>query len=562
MDINFRSVNMGNSQCLIFELDDNFVINEFDYKMLHQNNSSSIIKAELCHRNSDAYLQYNVTGLQSLEHIFRTAISKSTFINIMENIIHVFEEIDEYMLDSNSVVLDSKYVFVDANNQCYMIYLPIKGNANNKNDLMFLKELVERKLHHSDGSETYIYDLSNAFNRDAINSLARLKEHLHKYKSDSTVKPTMERVVEEPQKQEESGKNNGWGINIPNIGLNSRSSNDKGSDVKEEVVPKPASNLPFDIPGVSGSANNSPVSFDIPDYNLPFSIPGVSSNPVKSSPAESKKNKKEKAEKNKNKEKPEKSGMKFSLFGGKEKKKKENSIDVPKDIDVNEIQPQSDVYLNYSQTVVMDDPDFGFALRNNNHSIDRNIPPVIPEPVVKEKVKNEDWMGVPYQEEISPTPDILKAPVEIEENNYIAKPYEQNRPTVPDSVPVAVQSEPEESTVLIDSEFEEATVVLDDYNMLQAELVRKNTGERFPIVGMASVWGSGKSADCRIDGNKHISRRHIMLEIINDNFYVTDLDSSNYTYLNNEKLIPNKKCLLNNGDCLKLANEEFSFVIK
>ncbi|MCI0712958.1 MAG: FHA domain-containing protein [Chloroflexi bacterium] len=53
--------------------------------------------------------------------------------------------------------------------------------------------------------------------------------------------------------------------------------------------------------------------------------------------------------------------------------------------------------------------------------------------------------------------------------------------------------------------------------------------------------------------NLGVSRRHACLEKIDDNFFLTDLNSSNGTLLNDERLEPNKAYLLLSGARIQLG---------
>lgn len=61
------------------------------------------------------------------------------------------------------------------------------------------------------------------------------------------------------------------------------------------------------------------------------------------------------------------------------------------------------------------------------------------------------------------------------------------------------------------------------------------------------VVGRGTAADVRLD-SPYVSERHARLELVGDDFYVTDLGSSNGTYLNDLLLGPQSRTRLNPGD--------------
>ena len=57
--------------------------------------------------------------------------------------------------------------------------------------------------------------------------------------------------------------------------------------------------------------------------------------------------------------------------------------------------------------------------------------------------------------------------------------------------------------------------------------------------------------------NKMISRLHCKITVSGDNYFITDLQSANGTYVNGIRLIPNEPRAILDGDIVRLANSEF-----
>lgn len=75
----------------------------------------------------------------------------------------------------------------------------------------------------------------------------------------------------------------------------------------------------------------------------------------------------------------------------------------------------------------------------------------------------------------------------------------------------------------------------------------------------------GKKAS-RVDGavtfNRMISRVHCKVSRKSDGYMVTDLNSANGTFLNQERLIPEQAYPVKNGDVVRMANTDFQVIIK
>ena len=93
-----------------------------------------------------------------------------------------------------------------------------------------------------------------------------------------------------------------------------------------------------------------------------------------------------------------------------------------------------------------------------------------------------------------------------------------------------------------------------------ATLVRTKNGEQIQI--RKQIFKVGKErvkVDYCISDNNTISRTHAQITYKNGEYYVTDLKSTNYTYVNGNKVAADQEMKLRNGDKIKLSDEEFEF---
>ena len=74
------------------------------------------------------------------------------------------------------------------------------------------------------------------------------------------------------------------------------------------------------------------------------------------------------------------------------------------------------------------------------------------------------------------------------------------------------------------------------------------------------VFGSSSSADSVLP-NSFVSRRHFQIRSQDGFYHISDLDSTNGTYLNDERLLPNVERRLKDGDLITLADQvELRFI--
>ncbi len=77
------------------------------------------------------------------------------------------------------------------------------------------------------------------------------------------------------------------------------------------------------------------------------------------------------------------------------------------------------------------------------------------------------------------------------------------------------------------------------------------------------VWTAGRESDCEIQlHNPKVSRKHFELNKNEEGYFVTDLGSSNGTYLNGHRIPPHEPTKILSGDQLRVLDIEIQFEIK
>ncbi|WP_167747031.1 DUF6382 domain-containing protein [Cohnella luojiensis] len=87
----------------------------------------------------------------------------------------------------------------------------------------------------------------------------------------------------------------------------------------------------------------------------------------------------------------------------------------------------------------------------------------------------------------------------------------------------------------------------------------KDAGFRIPLQGKSLVIGRSADAAQHVDDSMGISRAHVELLRVSEQWKVKDLGSRNGTRLNDKPMAPYELYALQAGDCLKLANSQYQF---
>jgi pSer/pThr/pTyr-binding forkhead associated (FHA) protein len=80
-----------------------------------------------------------------------------------------------------------------------------------------------------------------------------------------------------------------------------------------------------------------------------------------------------------------------------------------------------------------------------------------------------------------------------------------------------------------------------------------------PIDASSFIAGNSDAVDIKLE-NRFVSRRHFQVRFESDVFYISDLGSTNGTYLNGSKLNPNEERILRDGDRVGLGVDEVLLV--
>lgn len=175
----------------------------------------------------------------------------------------------------------------------------------------------------------------------------------------------------------------------------------------------------------------------------------------------------------------------------------------------------------------------------------------------KEELLEKPWEKEATQESFG---DVM--PWEKEENEE--KSAEDKRWEQEESVEISEELMPEEDddsqTVLLRDDGDNETVLLKRTYKIHAELERERTQEVFPItVENCKIGKRALMTDICIRNNPTISREHCVIRFREGEYYIEDMNSSNYTYLNGIRVMPAHPEKLEQGDRIRLSDEEFIF---
>lgn len=135
---------------------------------------------------------------------------------------------------------------------------------------------------------------------------------------------------------------------------------------------------------------------------------------------------------------------------------------------------------------------------------------------------------------------------------------------MPEPLPISLPQEerPQERRKYYNEiEDTEATVLITPQET--GYLICINSGQEFEIENPAYVIGSGAQADICIANNSAVSRRHAQIgKDAAGGYYITDLNSTNGTFVNGRQMAAGETQPLEEGSRITLANEELKFEMR
>lgn len=97
--------------------------------------------------------------------------------------------------------------------------------------------------------------------------------------------------------------------------------------------------------------------------------------------------------------------------------------------------------------------------------------------------------------------------------------------------------------------------------MRRISLFRESTGEHIAIHGTLKI-GKSRTNDYSMPDVSTVSRSHAVIEGGTNGWFITDLGSTNGTFLNGREIPPQEPAAIYAGDRIRLAKEEFIFEIR
>lgn len=548
--MSFSFQNQGYNSFLCYEVEEGRDLDTLSIGMLTNNKINGFAQTVFSQIDTKRYLKYNVTSKVSARQFFAGTVNKNRLLSVFSGIVNAYLAADEYMIDSNSIIFDLDYIFVNVSTcEVSVICLPVSDNEFiNDYKTFFRTILLNCQIDQTENCDYYA-KLINYFNRveklnfeefnDFLNSLSVNQSAVASVGgsapvSAATVNGTVSPVA--PSVVAPIGTATA-GASAPSAVTSAPSVSPASSAPSVPPVPPvhpvpPIRPVQQPIPVVAGKSPVVPTGKPVVPQSSGGTVAAVE---------DAKKEEK-------------KSGGIFGFLHKEKKSKSESESKAtvsPKANGSNKFAIPGQVVPPTVKNV--DNIQTGKPVPTMKAPVPPapamkpSVPPVAPQPVAPQPIAPQPVAPQP----IAPQP---VAPQPIAPQPVVPQPVLQ-QPAVPNM-------NFGETTVL-NSGIGETTVLGVDMNATVSPtpyLIRIKNNERINISKPVFRIGKEKSyVDYFIGDNTAISRSHANIVTRDNEYFIVDTNSTNHTYVDGVMAQSNVETKLKHGVTIRLANEDFEF---
>lgn len=515
---NFTFENQGTNTYLVYAIGAEDSVDTMSLGMLTNNKIPGLAPAIFTQMDTNKFIKYNVSSRISVKQFFSGPVNKKRLIGVFNGIVDAMLSAEDYMIDVNTILMDLDYIFADVSTcETFLICLPLANTENNGVNLgVFFKNIMFSTQFDQTENCDHVAKIMNYLNSTPVFSLVDFKELLHNI-------DTVPQVVAQPVSQPVVNKQpTATQHPQPQTSVQAQPSvkpvnqEQPKVTVSQPVVSKPTPpvSAPTPVAQVEEKSVQTEKKMTMMDLLMHYS--------------------KENAAIYKAQKEAEKTGKatKTAVEAPTKTNSKNKSGNPP-------VQPVGFAVPGQSAPAV------GFAVPGQSNAVVTPNPK--PSPVgLGAKLTNKSVTVEPVA-----TPAPVPAPAPAPTPTY-----------QPPVIPQGQAMNFGETTVLGVSNIGETTVLGATSVAVQEEphLIRIKNNEKIALNKPVFRVGKEKSyVDYFIGDNTAISRSHANFISRDGQYFVTDTNSTNHTYINGGMIQSNVETKLTHGDKVRLANEEFEF---
>lgn len=202
---NFSYENQGSETLLVYHFGDEEHMDSFAKGMLQQNRLKNVLQPLFTQMDTDIYLKYPVTSMITLKDFLERDAVKKQLLNFFIHLAEGFMDLSDYMLSEEKIVLDPSFVFINIRtNEIGLVYLPIDEYDAGITIKDFLLNLLCHMKYDTSEDLSYVGEIINYLNREKVVDNEKLITFLHtlEHKSLKQINPVSDIRSSKPREME------------------------------------------------------------------------------------------------------------------------------------------------------------------------------------------------------------------------------------------------------------------------------------------------------------------------------------------------------------------------
>ncbi|MCI8886478.1 MAG: FHA domain-containing protein [Hungatella sp.] len=175
----FRFESQGAETMLVYQLEEGEHLDSFAKGMLQSNDMTGILRPSFMQRDKEQYLKFPVTSRISLQQFIERDMEKDTVLNLFLTMTNAIQEVEEYMLDPDKILLDPDYIFVNIRQkEAGLVYLPVDEFTQDVTVKEFFLYLLGHMQYELKGDLSYVAKLIHFLNQKKPWTFEELRRHI------------------------------------------------------------------------------------------------------------------------------------------------------------------------------------------------------------------------------------------------------------------------------------------------------------------------------------------------------------------------------------------------
>lgn len=535
--LNFTCENKGDRTYLTYMLDNISSLDTMTLGMMTNNEIKGLLHLDFSQINGQGICRFNISSKISMKQILSSPVNRNTLLGIFQGICDTLLSLDEFMISTDSIVLNTDYIYVSISDyDAGVVCLPILSKVNPVDNMgMFFKDILFSVQLESYENSDCVGRMINYINSNSVFSISEFRDLIVALKGNAPMGQVSRNI---------------------------------SASVSSNVVNHQTSVSPVtpSVPVVTPTSPSVSVPTSIPTHNSVPTTPSVSTVPVVPI------------------QQPVKTVTKVASSNNSEieaLRAQLRTIPEEDDISLFYLLQHYNSENNEKYKKAKEIKEKNAEINKKIKELEMGMPGVSSEKGKKEKKSKPAKANnkpsnmnvgyvIPGQDKIQSNPVSVPSMPSMPQTS-VPKATTPVAPVVQTPIPMNVSTPPTmsvgnfgETTVLGGANTYGETTVLSASEVAAPSvpyLFRLSNNEKIYInKNIFKIGKDSSSCDYAIP-NGAVSRSHATIYKKDNSFYLLDVGSTNHTYLNESMISPNQDVRLNDGDKVKFANEEYKFMI-